>query len=114
MAEAYLDNELKVADYNLSEILASIVEPLDKIEARSMPHEELFRESRPTVVDSECIELGPGPIHKGHRPDVNNRSSAEVTSTPSVNIARQFGTFKDRLNRIHLANEYTRYSRDEE
>ncbi|KAK3800713.1 hypothetical protein RRG08_003119 [Elysia crispata] len=50
--------------------------------------------------------LSPGPIHEGHRPDINNRSSIEVTSTHSVDIARQFDTLKDRLNQIHLPNEY--------
>ena len=46
----------------------------------------LPREPRPTDVDTECIDLGSGPIHEGRRSDVNNRSSVEVTSTPSVDI----------------------------
>ena len=106
MAEAFVDNEIKVADPKLSEILASIVKRLDKIEARSTFPQELSWESRQTVVDTECIDLGPATIHKGHRPDVNNRNSVEATSTLSVDIAIQFDTLKDCLNWIHLPNQY--------
>ena len=45
MAQAFVYNEIKVVDCKFSEILASVVEHLDKIEARSTPPEELSRES---------------------------------------------------------------------